>query len=128
MELDYHMVNATFFRANINYSIKSELMFCTMHASVSYIKNPSFKFLKLDRFYKTLFGVKPDKQHHALYDALLTADVFFHLLNKGEIDDHIIDKQQNTIKRSTDKLRYPYILPILTLIIIALLIWLYNER
>lgn len=128
MELDFHMVNVEFFRAQINYSLHKHILFCTMLASVPYIKNPTFKFLKLGRFYKTLFGVKPDKQHHALFDALLTADIFFNLLKKGEIDDLIIENQQAIIKRSAYKNRYPYILPILMLLIIALLIWLWYER
>ena len=128
MELDFHMVNVEFFRAQINYSLDSHLLYCTMYASVPYIKNPTFKFLKLGRFYKTLFGVKPDKQHHALFDALLTADIFFNLLKKGEINDTIIENQQAIIKRSAYKNRYPYILPILMLLIIALLIWFWYER
>lgn len=128
MELDFHMINAEFFRAGVNYSLENQLMYCTMQASVPYIKNPSFKFLKLDRFYKTLFGVKPTKQHHALNDAELAAQIFFHLLNKGEVTDKAIEKQQAIIKRSSSKIRYPYILPILMLLIIALLIWLWYER
>jgi DNA polymerase-3 subunit epsilon len=128
VELDYHMIAAELFRLNIDYKIAQIPLFCTLKASAPYVKNPNFEYLKLNRFYKTLFNKKPEKLHNALIDAQLTAEIFFHLLNKKEIDDHIIKKQRNiNIKEKSkpkSKLLLPLIATLTLLLIIAVSIWL----
>lgn len=94
VELDFHLVCAEFYRENIRSCIKELPLFCTMKASKPYIKNPSVKYLKLNRFYKTLFNKRPEILHDAIVDAQLTSEIFFHLLKNNEIDDDIIAYQQ----------------------------------
>ncbi|MEO5909881.1 MAG: 3'-5' exonuclease [Pelobium sp.] len=125
VELDLHMMNVEFHRFKIENSLNELPHFCTMKASVPYIKNPSFKYLKLNRFYKTLFHKRPVKLHDALADAKLTAEIFFHLLEKGEVSDAII-KKQTELNQKEKKIPL-WIFSILALLIISLLIWLCYE-
>lgn len=126
-ELDYHMVGVESFRLNIPNPLLNSPLFCTMKASVPYIKNPNFKHLKLNVFYKTLFNKRVDKLHNAFSDASITSEIFFHLKAKGEVTDSIIAKQQ--IPAKTEKQKNDFLIKgiIFTFIIIIfiILIW-YN--
>ncbi|MFC5282733.1 exonuclease domain-containing protein [Pedobacter alpinus] len=126
-ELDYHMVGVESFRLNIENPLLHKPLFCTMKASVPYIKNPNFKHLKLNVFYKTLFNKKPEKLHNALSDATITSEIFFYLKNKGEVSDSIIAKQQITTKTEFKKPDsfFKWFLSIFKIIIFFILIW-YN--
>jgi DNA polymerase III epsilon subunit-like protein len=82
-----------------------------------------------------LFNKSPEKLHDALADALLTAEIFFHLLNNKEIDDHVIQNQKNIkIKEKNkvklvSKIQLPLILVlVLILVLIIILIWLLNGK
>ncbi len=94
VELDFHVVCAEFYRENIKSCITELPLFCTMKLSESYVKNPSLKYLKLNRFYKTLFNKRPEILHDAIVDAQLTSEIFFHLLKNNKIDDDVIANQQ----------------------------------
>lgn len=125
VELDFHMMNVAFFRLKIKCNLNELPLFCTMKASVPYIKNPSLKHLKLNRFYKTLFHKTPVKLHDALADTKLTAEIFFHLLANGEVTDAII-KKQNEANKGGKKIPL-WIFFVLALLLISLLIWLCYE-
>jgi DNA polymerase III epsilon subunit-like protein len=84
-----------------------------------------------------LFNKSPEKLHDALADALLTAEIFFHLLNNKEIDDHVIQNQKNIkIKeknkvKPVSKIQLSIILVlalVLVLVLIIILIWLLNGK
>jgi DNA polymerase-3 subunit epsilon len=135
VELDYHMIGAEMYRLNLDYPLQNVPLFCTLKASAPYVRNPNFEYLKLNRFYKTLFNKSPEKLHDALADALLTAEIFFHLLNNKEIDDHVIQNQKNIkIKEKNkvklvSKIQLPLILVlVLILVLIIILIWLLNGK
>ncbi len=122
VELDYHMVAAELFRVNMDYPLAKIPLFCTLKASAPYVKNPNFEYLKLNRFYKTLFNKRPEKLHDALADAQLTSEIFFHLLNKNEIDDEVIKKQKNINIKEENKVKQKYRLQIPIIIITALVL------
>jgi len=125
--LDFHMVNSEFFKVGITSDFKDLPLFCTMKASVPYVKNPTFKYLKLNRFYKTLFNKQAEDLHNALSDTKLTAEIFFHLLNKGEVNDDVILKQQEhaQIELPRQKPRPKWLFPALATALFILLIWMY---
>ncbi len=103
VELDIHMINSAFFRLSMDNPIKDLPKFCTMKASAKYVLNPSFEYLKLNRFYKTLFNRRPENLHNALGDSILCAEVFFELLRRGEVTDKIIESQNLPIAAEPEK-------------------------
>lgn len=122
VELDYHMVAAELHRLKIQYPLENIPLFCTLKASAPYVKNPNFEYLKLNRFYKTLFNKRPEKLHDALADAQLTSEIFFHLLNNNEIDDEVIKNQKNINIKEEKKVKQKYTLQIPIIIITALVL------
>jgi len=134
VELDYHMVAAELHRLKIQYPLENIPLFCTLKASAPYVKNPNFNYLKLNRFYKTLFNKRPEKLHDALVDAQLTSEIFFHLLKKNEIDDEVIKNQKNINIKEKNKVKQRHTLQIPIIIITALVLviiilnWLFNGK
>ncbi len=122
VELDFHLICVEFYRENIKSCISELPLFCTMMASKPYIKNPSLKYLKLNRFYKTLFNKRPEILHDAIVDAELTSEIFFHLLKINEIDDDIIAHQQTLFHIKNQKINPVFIWIGLFLIILTILI------
>ncbi len=119
-ELDFSMVGAEYHRLNLPNPLIKSNFFCTLKASAPYVKNPTFKFLKLNVFYKTLFKKRPENLHNALVDAELTAEIFFYLLQKGEVTEQIIEEQSKAIKTIKQDASLPifyYITFIIALII-----------
>lgn len=128
-ELDFHMVGVESFRLNIENPLINSPLFCTMKASVPYIKNPNFKYLKLNRFYKTLFNRAPNKLHDALNDAQYTSEVFFHLLKKGEVTDQTIAQQKEIPKKVKQNVKATaYLISGILLILLILLLLLWNRN
>ncbi len=95
MELDFHVINADFFRSGVENPIINSPMFCTMIASKHLLRHPQNKYLRLGDLYEFLFNRPLLHQHDALVDASATADCFFALLKNGEIDDEYISRQQS---------------------------------
>jgi DNA polymerase-3 subunit epsilon len=101
IEFDQHILAADFLRTNIENLLKKENSFCTMLATTHLVKNPALKFFRLGQLYETLFNKTLEDQHNALNDAKASADCFFELLKRGEIDDgKIVFQQQQT--KNTD--------------------------
>lgn len=103
MDFDLHMLGADFYRTGIENPVKKEMAFCTMLATTHSVKNPSRKYFKLGELYETLFGEVLNNQHNALADAKATADCFFELMKRGEIDDNKIESQQREITEIVSK-------------------------
>src|SRR5438128_7128721 len=100
MEFDMHMIGADFYRTGIENPIKKEATFCTMLATTAFVKNPALKFFRLGELYETLFNKPLENQHDALVDAKATAECFFELFKRGEIDDKtILLQQKQVVKR-----------------------------
>jgi len=93
MELDLHMISADFFRSGIENQALNLYTFCTMVATKQLIHHPQSKYLRLGELYQLLFDKELKHQHNALNDATATAQCFFELLKRGEIDDDYISKQ-----------------------------------
>lgn len=94
MEFDGHVLAADFYRASLEDLISSSPTFCTMLATTGYVHNPWLKFLRLGDLYRLLFNTTLENQHNALVDARATAECFFELVKRGEIDDEKIAQQQ----------------------------------
>ncbi|MGI4749936.1 MAG: 3'-5' exonuclease [Janthinobacterium lividum] len=94
MELDYRVISADFFRSGVENPALSLNTFCTMLATKYLNHHPQHKYLRLGDLYQLLFNTPLQHQHNALNDATATAESFFELLKRGEIDDDLIEKQQ----------------------------------
>lgn len=94
MELDYHMLAADFYRAGIENPVENLPTFCTMLATTRYVRDPRLTYLRLGELYSFLFNAPQENPHNALADAEATADCFFELCRRGDIDDEKIARQQ----------------------------------
>ncbi len=94
MELDLHVISADFFRSGVENPALNLGTFCTMLATKFLIINPQNKYLRLGDLYQLLFNKPLLHQHNALVDATATAECFFELTERGEINDDFILKQQ----------------------------------
>jgi DNA polymerase-3 subunit epsilon len=97
MELDFHVISADYFRSGVENPISNSQTFCTMVATKSLNYHPQSRYLRLGDLYELLFNRPLLHQHNALVDAEATAECFFELLKKGEIDEEYIEKQ-HTLK------------------------------
>ncbi|WP_017259298.1 3'-5' exonuclease [Pedobacter arcticus] len=119
-ELDFCMIGAEYYRLNLPHPLKDSSLFCTLKASATYVKNPTFKFLKLNVFYKTLFKKRPENLHNALVDAELTAEIFFYLLKNGEATTQIIEQHSKAIKQAKPEVDYLKDIQFILLIVILI--------
>ena len=131
IELDIHMINATFYRLSMNNPIIQLPRFCTMKASAKYVRNPYFNHLKLGQFYKTLFNVAAENLHNALNDVKYTREILFTLEARGEVTDQIIrdqflDGKQSDADAKNKVLCWLFI--VLGVALILLVISFYYER
>lgn len=130
VELDYNMVGAEYYRLGLSNPLQKSNLFCTLKASAPYVKNPALEFLKLGVFYKTLFKKKPTQLHNALVDAQLTAEIFFHLLNKNEVNSKLISSHTHATRRETAPIknwRNWYFAVILIVLVILFALYLYGR-
>jgi DNA polymerase-3 subunit epsilon len=128
MELDLHLVNADFYRCGIKSVIKDLPVFCTMLASSKYVQNYGVNNLRLNELYVLLFNKKALNIHNALGDAEATAESFFELIKRGDINEELIEKQQVLIlqKHYHDDMliKWSYCIFVLILLIaILFLLW-----
>lgn len=94
MELDYQVISADFFRSGVENPALNLSTFCTMLATKYFIHHPQQKYLRLGDLYQLLFNKELEHQHNALNDAVATAESFFELQKRGEINDELILNQQ----------------------------------
>lgn len=94
MQLDYHMVAACYERATMPNPLPELPLFCTLLASTGFLLQPHQRYLRLGELYERLFGEQLQNQHNAIYDAKATAKCFFELVQRGDISDDLIEKQE----------------------------------
>lgn len=127
MEFDALVLGAEFYRTGLENPLTDVPTFCTMPATTGYVRNPRLKYLRLGDLYHTLFNTTLDHQHNALVDARATADCFFELLRRGDIDaGKILEQQLKPAQKEpvNKKLRYTILVLILFLSAILLYYWL----
>jgi DNA polymerase-3 subunit epsilon len=86
MELDFHMIGVSFHRAGLPNPLLALPTFCTMRLTERFIQPLQQQYLRLADLYHRQFGRAMPQQHDALADAQATADCFFELQRKGDID------------------------------------------
>jgi DNA polymerase-3 subunit epsilon len=95
MELDRLVTGIEFQRTGIADPMEKLPTFCTMEATTHLCQNPVRKYLRLPDLYDLLFHQPMQNLHNALSDAKATAECFFELLQKGQINEEKIYGQQN---------------------------------
>jgi len=86
LELDFHIIGADAFREKMPHPLQSLSTFCTMLTTKHLVKNPRTTYLKLGVLYELLFNRPLQNTHNALSDAVATAECFFELLKRNEIN------------------------------------------
>ena len=122
MEFDYHIASADFHRAGISNPLENLPTYCTMRATSFYVRDPSVGHLRLGELYSMLFDDKLENQHNALVDANATADCFFELLKRGDINDEKIELQQSEIKQPQGHNDSPWFISFFVVLVMAILI------
>ena len=93
IRMDYYVLGADMHRAGLYNPLTTLPIFCTMVATKHLIWNPLPRQLRLDDLYLYLFNKELLGQHNAMVDAQATADCFYELLDRGEINDEYINSQ-----------------------------------
>lgn len=128
IQLDLGMIEAGFIRAGLKNILPEYHAFCTMKATTEYIHEMNRNYPRLPELYESLFKRKMENAHTAEGDARAVAECFFELRQRGEADDHLIQRQQALLKRA-GKERKPLgcglaVVLILLLSLILLPLWL----
>jgi DNA polymerase-3 subunit epsilon len=123
VELDYNITGVDFYRLGMDNPMANLPMYCTMLGTKQYIRDTRVEYLRLGQLYGLLFNKPLLNQHNAMVDAEATAECFFEMLAKGDIDDDRIEKQRiDREKRQRPNLKKGCGLPVLILLILTLLI------
>lgn len=105
VELDIHVLSADYLRSKIKNPFSCSSFFCTMLKSAQYARNPRVKYLKLSQLYEFLFNEHPVNLHDAEKDAELTANCFFELLKREQINTEDIRSQQEYFSKQLNILK-----------------------
>ncbi len=125
VKLDFHMLSVEFFRTQLDNPLNELPAFCTMKATENYIRYPNRRYLSLGELYKRLFEQPLPQPHNALTDAQATAECFFAMVEKRDISEEMLEKQNPTEscpEQKTNRLTYIFI--ILAILFFVLLIFL----
>jgi len=128
MRLDYYVLGADLYRSKLANPLTTLPVFCTMVATKHLVWNPLPRQLRLGELYTYLFGKDLQGQHNALVDAQATADCFFELLDRHEINESLIKTQTDAFEPFRDPAakNKGCILPVLitaVLLLFILMIW-----
>ncbi|MGI4728959.1 MAG: 3'-5' exonuclease [Janthinobacterium lividum] len=126
MELDYRVISADFFRSGVQNPALNLKTFCTMLATKYLIYHPQNKYLRLGDLYQMLFNAPLQHQHNALNDATATAESFFELWKRGEINDEFILKQQSYKKYEPPFNRFIGWVVVLLILLLAIILFTYR--
>ncbi|TDW96436.1 DNA polymerase-3 subunit epsilon [Dinghuibacter silviterrae] len=85
LNLDLHVLRAEYFREGMSDPTRQLPTYCTMLGSKHLQPNPSLRYLKLGDLCETLFGRAQQHPHDAYWDARTTADCYFELERRGQI-------------------------------------------
>ncbi len=125
IELDLHVIGAECHRLRLENLAAQLPSFCTMLATKRYVRNPAVEHLRLNELYVALFNRKMLNLHNAQFDARATAECFFELQRRGDIDaDKIKEQQQRKKVPKSDKNRFfaiPAVILLLIFIIFSLI-------
>mgnify|MGYP003576635382 CR=1 FL=1 len=121
-EFDFHVLSADFHRAKIWNPLPALPSFCTMLASSLYVRDPKINHLRLSELYAILFKKKLEDSHNALADAKATAECFFELWRRGDVNDAKIEAQQLSRKTSKGSVGFPWLFSFLLFLSFAMLI------
>ena len=103
LTLDKSMLEVGFQRCGWPNVLGQYPLFCTMRASSGYMPWANRSYPKLDELYHTLFKKKLTQAHDALHDARATAQCFFELTKRVDIDPNAIREQQKYWKQTSQK-------------------------
>ncbi len=92
IKFDLRMLKVSYNRASMLYRFNALPKFCTMLNTKKPIGN--LPLLRLGELYYSLFHKELKNAHNARVDAIATKDCFFKLIEKGKLNDKIIEKQQ----------------------------------
>ena len=123
IELDKHIIDAEFYRADMPDTTTLLPDFCTMQASASYADLTGKKYLRLNELYGVLFNKIQPGQHNAQYDARALAECFFELVKRGGITYDQIDALQQEETKEQNNWKYIATIASLTLIVVLLIIY-----
>ncbi len=126
MELDYCVISADFFRSGVENPALNLPTFCTMLATKYLIHHPQNKYLRLGDLYQLLFNTPLQHQHNALNDVTATAESFFELLKRGEIDEEFILKQQENKNEQHPFNRFLGWAVVLLILLLAIILFTYR--
>jgi len=126
MELDYCVISADFFRSGVENPAVNLSTFCTMLATKYLNHHPQHKYLRLGDLYRFLFNQELEHQHNALNDVIATAQSFFELLKRGEIDDELILKQQSLKKYDHPFNRFIGWVVVLLILLLVIILFTYR--
>lgn len=109
IKLDYFVLGAAYYRLGLPNPLAVLPVFCTMQATKNLVHNPWLQSLRLNDLYKALFHQDQPQSHNAMKDAEATAKCFYELLQRGEITEALMNRQnadsskwRNPVKESKD--------------------------
>ena len=103
IDLDLRMIQMGFQRAGMKNILPNYKTFCTMHATSDYMHLPQRHYPQLSEIYQMLFKRKLMGAHDALVDVHATAEVFFELIRRGEVNEQVINNQKRIKKGENRK-------------------------
>ncbi len=103
LALDKSMLEVAFERCGLKNILRNYPLFCTMRASSGYMPWANRNYPRLEELYQTLFRKKLVNSHDALADAKATAQCFFELVKRQDVDENVITTQQKVWKSSRKK-------------------------
>ncbi|WP_121810828.1 3'-5' exonuclease [Mucilaginibacter kameinonensis] len=127
IELDLNVAGVEFYRTGITNPLENLKTFCTMLATTKWVQNPKAKYLRLNQLYEVLFNKTLDRQHNALEDAEATAECFFEMLKRGDINDESIQHQEVYLQKIRSEKKYLLPAAIVLILIIIIAFWLYGS-
>lgn len=124
LKLDYYILSADFLRSGIENPLPTLNVYCTMTASSQLAWQPMPRQMHLSELYSLLFYTGLKNQHNAMVDAEATAKCFFELVDRGEINDRLINKQNLEAEKWRDPTVKPSgcILPMVLFILLGILV------
>ncbi|MFU1857678.1 3'-5' exonuclease [Sphingobacterium sp. NGMCC 1.201703] len=94
LSFDLQVLCAEYHRASLPIPFQALSYFCTLMHSKKYVRNPNMVHLPLALLHEVLFSEIPAVIHDAEIDAEITARCYFEMLQRTELGEQDISKQQ----------------------------------
>ncbi|AYL94604.1 3'-5' exonuclease [Mucilaginibacter celer] len=127
IELDLNIAGVEFYRTGIPNPLDNLKTFCTMLATTKWVQNPQAKYLRLNQLYEVLFGKTLDRQHNAIEDAEATAECFFEMVKRGDINNDSVEHQEVYLQKIRSEKKYLLPAAIVLILIIILAVWIHGS-